>query len=264
MATGDPDRPADGDPARVSLSPQERDAILFDLDGVLTETARVHAAAWQALFDDALRRWTARTGEAVAPFDPRADYLAHVDGRGREDGVRSFLAARGLVLPEGSPADPEDAFTVMSLARRKQGLFEAALAEKGAQPAPGAVALLRALKRLRVPVAVVSASRNCAAVLAAAGLDQFVDTRVDGVDAATLGLAGKPAPDTFLEAARRLSVAPARCVVFEDALAGVAAARSGGFGLVVGVDRGGQREALLRHGADVVVRDLTEVATISA
>ncbi|MBD0273655.1 MAG: beta-phosphoglucomutase family hydrolase [Acetobacteraceae bacterium] len=249
---------------RINLPARNWSAALFDLDGVLTDTSRVHAAAWRALFDEVLRHCAARTGEAVRPFDPRADYLAHVDGRRREDGVRTFLASRGIALPEGSAADPEDAMTVAALARRKQALFEAALRQGGAEPAPGAAALLAALRRLRVPVAVVSASRNCAAVLAAAGLDRLVDLRVDGEDAAALGLAGKPAPDTFLEAARRLGVPPARCAVFEDALAGVEAARRGGFGLVVGVDRGGQAEALRRHGADLVVRDLAEVAVTAA
>lgn len=236
--------------------------MLFDLDGVLTDTAQVHAAAWQALFDDVLRRRAAETGEAVRFFDPRADYLAHVDGRRREDGVRTFLASRGVALPEGSAADPEDVLTVAALARRKQRLFEAALRRGGVEPAPGAAALLQALRRLQMPVAVVSASRNCAAVLAAARLDRFVDVRVDGDDAARLGLPGKPAPDTFLEAARRLAVPPARCVVVEDARAGVEAARRGGFGLVIGVDRGDQAEALRRDGADVVVSSLAEVAAI--
>ncbi|GGG29403.1 hypothetical protein GCM10010964_16590 [Caldovatus sediminis] len=245
---------------RVRLSRRDWDAVLFDLDGVLADTARVHAAAWKALFDEVLRRRAAEMGEPFRPFDLRADYLAFVDGKRREDGVRAFLASRGIVLPEGSEADPEEALTVAALARRKQGLFTAALEREGVEPAPGAVALMRALRRLGMPLAVVSASRNCAAVLAAAGLDGLVDLRVDGQMAAALGLAGKPAPDTFLEAARRLGVPPARAVVFEDALAGVEAGRRGGFGLVVGVDRGGQAEALRRRGADVVVRDLTEVA----
>ncbi|WP_372623111.1 HAD family hydrolase [Falsiroseomonas sp.] len=218
----------------------------------------------EALFDAALRRIAEGGGPPFRPFDARAEYHAFVDGRRREDGVRSFLAARGIVLPEGSAADAEDAMSVAALARRKQAMFMAALRERGADPAAGAVDLLRAARRARLPVAVVSASRNCAAVLAAAGLDRLVDLRVDGVDAAALGLPGKPAPDTFLEAARRLGVLPARCVVFEDALAGVEAARRGGFGLVVGVDRGGQAEALREHGADLVVRDLTEVAVAEA
>jgi beta-phosphoglucomutase family hydrolase len=248
------------DTARIRLSRRDWNAVLFDLDGVLTDTARVHAAAWKALFDELLRRRAAETGEPFRPFDARADYLAFVGGRRREEGVRTFLAARGIVLPEGADTDPAEALTVAALARRKQALFLEALRREGVEPAPGAVALLRALRRLRMPVAVVSASRNCAAVLAAAGLDGLVDLWVDGQTVAALGLAGKPAPDTFLEAARRLGVPPALSVVFEDALAGVEAARRGGFGLVVGVDRGGQAEALRRSGADVVVRDLTEVA----
>lgn len=242
----------------LRLSPREHAAVLFDLDGVLTDTAAVHAAAWAALFDAVLARLAEST--TFRPFDPRADYLAHVDGRRREDGVRSFLAARGIALPEGSATDPEGALTVAALARSKQALFEAALRRHGVAQLPGAGPLLAALQRAGTPVAVVSASRNCAALLAATGLAAFVAERVDGVEAAALGLPGKPAPDTFLEAARRLRVAPARCVVFEDALAGVEAARRGGFGLVVGVDRGEQALALRSAGADTVIRDLSEVA----
>lgn len=249
---------------RIRLSRQAWDAVLFDLDGVLTDTAQIHAAAWQLLFDEVLHRCAAETGEPVRPFDPQADYLAYVDGRHREDGVRTFLASRGIALPEGSAADPEDAQTVTALARRKQALFDAALRRKGVEPAPGATALLQALRRLRMPIAVVSASRNCAAVLAAARLDQFVDVRVDGEDASKRGLPGKPAPDTFLEAARRLAALPARCAVVEDALAGVEAARRGGFGLVIGIDRGDQEEALHRQGADVVVGSLAEIAAMEA
>lgn len=248
----------------LALSPERLDAVLFDLDGVLTDTAQVHAVAWKALFDAALRRIAESGGPPFQPFDVRGEYHAFVDGRRREDGVRTFLASRGIVLPDGSVTDAEDAMTVAALARRKQEMFQAALQERGAKPIPGAAALLAALRRLRVPIAVVSASRNCAAVLAAAGLDELVDLRVDGVDAAALGLPGKPEPDTFLEAARRLGVPPARCAVFEDALAGVEAACRGGFGLVVGVDRGGQAEALRRHGADLVVRDLAEVTVAGA
>jgi beta-phosphoglucomutase family hydrolase len=243
----------------ITLSRRDHDAALFDLDGVLTDTARPHAAAWKRLFDEFLRRRASATGGAWLPFDPRADYLAHVDGRPREDGVRHFPASRGIRLPEGSESDPEGAKTVAALARHKDRLFGLEL-QAGVDPAPGAEALLRALRHLGMRTAVVSSSRNCAAVLEAAGLAGLLDARVDGVDAATLRLPGKPAPDLFLEAARRLGVAPDRGVVFEDALAGVEAGRRGGFGRVVGVDRGGQADALLRHGADVVVRDLSEVA----
>jgi beta-phosphoglucomutase family hydrolase len=247
-----------GEQPGIILSRHDHDAVLFDLDGVLTDTAHLHAAAWKRLFDGLLRWRAAATGGVFVPFDSGADYLAHVDGRPREDGVRQFLASRGLRLPEGTGDDPEEAETVAALARRKDGLFARQL-QAGVEPAPGAAALLRVLRRVGMRTAVVSSSRNCAAVLEAAGLAGFLDTRVDGVDAAALRLPGKPAPDLFLEAARRLGAKPHRGVVFEDALAGVEAGRRGGFGRVVGVDRAGQAEALLRRGADVVVRDLSEV-----
>ncbi|MBX6744531.1 MAG: HAD-IA family hydrolase [Acetobacteraceae bacterium] len=243
--------------ARVILSRRECDGAFFDMDGVLTDSARLHAAAWKRLFDDLLRRRAAATGAFFVPFG-KADYLAHVDGRPRKDGVRCFLASRGIHLPEGSASDPEEADTIAALARRKDRLFGLEL-RAGVDPAPGAEALLRKLRRLGIRTAVASSSRNCAAVLEAAGLAGLLDARVDGLDVAALGLEGKPAPDLFLEAARRLGVAPGRAVLFEDALAGVAAGRRGGFGQVVGVDRGGQATELLRHGADVVIRDLSQV-----
>ncbi|PWS35022.1 hypothetical protein DFH01_22110 [Falsiroseomonas bella] len=243
----------------LMLSRERLDAVLMDLDGVLTDTARLHAAAWKALFGEALHRLAAPGGTPLPPFDADAEYRALVDGRRREDGVRAVLAARGLALPEGSADDPPDALSVAALAARKQALFLDALQREGVEPIRGAAALLQALTRAGLPVAVVSASRNCAAVLAASGLDRLVTLRVDGVEAARLGLPGKPAPDSFLEAARRLGAAPARCAVFEDALAGVEAAHRGGFGLIVGVDRGAQVAALREAGAHAVVADLSEV-----
>jgi beta-phosphoglucomutase family hydrolase len=243
---------------RVILSRRDCDGAFFDMDGVLTDSARLHADAWKRLFDGFLRRAAAATGGGFVPFG-KADYLAYVDGRPREDGVRHFLASRGILLPEGSESDPEEAETVAALARRKDRLFAQVL-QAGLEPARGAEVLLRMLRRVGIRTAVVSSSRNCAAMLDAAGLAGFEDVRVDGVDAAALHLPGKPAPDLFLEAARRLGVEPGRGVVFEDALAGVEAGRRGGFGRVVGVDRGGQADALLRHGAHLVVRDLSEVA----
>lgn len=242
---------------RIILSRRDCDGAFFDMDGVLTDSARLHAAAWKRLFDDLLHRRAAATGGSFVPFG-EADYLAYVDGRPREDGVRHFLASRGIHLPEGSASDPEAADTIAALARRKDRLFGLEL-QAGVAPAPGAKALLQALRRIGIRTAVVSSSRNCAAVLEAAGLAGLMDARVDGQEAAALGLAGKPAPDLFLEAARRLGIAPGRAVLFEDALAGVEAGRRGGFGRVVGVDRGGQAAALLHHGADVVIRDLAEV-----
>jgi HAD superfamily hydrolase (TIGR01509 family) len=214
----------EGNADRVTLSQLDWHAVLFDLDGVLTDTAKVHAAAWQALFETAVRRWAAAHSKAFCPFDRLTDYLAFVDGRHREDGVRGFFASRGITLPEGSASDPDAAMSIAAIARGKQTLFEAVLRRDGVVPIPGAEMLLRNLQRLQMPVAVVSASRNCTEVLAAAGLEGLADLQVDGIIAAELSLPGKPAPDTFLEAARRLAAVPARCVVVEDALAAAAGA----------------------------------------
>lgn len=243
---------------RIELRRKDWDAALFDMDGVLTDTARLHIAAWKELFDEFLRCHAAASGEVFLPFDTSADYLSYVDGRAREDGVRLFLASRGISLPEGLDSDSADADTVVALSRRKDGMFLHAL-QAGADALPGAEALLRDLRQVGIRTAVVSSSRNCEAVLDAAGLSPLVDVRVDGVDAVKLNLPGKPAPDLFLEAARRLNVAPARGILFEDALAGVQAGRRGGFGRVVGVDLGDHAAALLSHGADVVIRGLSEV-----
>ncbi len=233
-------------------------AAIFDLDGVLTDTARVHAAAWKTVFDAFLRRWTQQHGLAFRPFDIEADYLAYVDGRPRYDGVRSFLASRGINLPEGWEHDPEDANTVHALGERKARLFRQAL-QKGIDQEAGAAALLKELRQAGVRLAVASSSKNCSAILSAAGFDHLIDARVDGVDAEELGLPGKPNPALFLEAARRLGVHPSRAILFEDALAGVEAGKRGGFGCVVGIDRGHQSKALLERGADIVIQGLPEV-----
>ena len=235
------------------------DAAFFDMDGVLTDTARLHIDAWRQLFDDFLHRRAAASGEPFVPFDTGADYLAYVDGRPREDGVRLFLASRGIGLPEGAESDRDEAETVVALSRRKDDIFGRAL-EAGVASLPGAEPLLRQLRHVGILIAVVSSSRNCAAVLEATGLSALVDVRVDGMDAVTLGLPGKPAPDLFLEAARRLGVEPRRGILFEDAIAGVEAGRRGGFGQVVGVDLGDHAAALVSHGADVVIADVSEVA----
>lgn len=232
------------------------DAVLFDLDGVLTDTAAAHAAAWKRTFDAFLAERAVRTGER--PFDDE-DYRRYVDGRPRYDGVVSFLASRGIALPKGDPTDPPDAETVCGLGNRKNAVLLAFLEEHGVQPFPGSVALLRSLSGQGVRLAVVSASANCEAVLHAAGLNGFFEARVDGIVAAERGLHGKPAPDSFLEAARRLGVDPAHAVVVEDAVSGVEAGRSGGFGLVVGVDRRSDPRPLLEAGADLVVSDLAEL-----
>ncbi|HEX6968117.1 MAG TPA: beta-phosphoglucomutase family hydrolase [Micromonosporaceae bacterium] len=235
-------------------------ACLFDLDGVLTQTAQVHSAAWAETFDDFLRARAERTGEEFKPFDPVADYHRYVDGRPRADGVRTFLAARGIHLPEGNPDDPPEADTVYGLGGRKNAVLLRRLREDGVLVYPGSAAYLVAVADAGLRRAVVSSSANCEAVVAAAGLAHLLEVRVDGVVARREGLRGKPHPDTYLRAAELLGVAPEQAAVFEDALPGVAAGRAGGFGYVVGVDRVGQAEALLAHGADVVVRDLAELA----
>lgn len=248
---------AEGKP--LVMRRRDWDAAFFDMDGVLTDTARLHIDAWEQLFNDFLDRRATASGEAFVPFDTKADYLTYVDGRPREDGVRLFLASRGVSLPEGSESSPEESDTVAALSRRKDGLFDRAL-QAGADSLPGAESLLRKLRDLGILTAVVSSSRNCAAVLKATGLSPLVDVRVDGMDAVMLGLPGKPAPDLFQEAARRLGVEPRRGILFEDAIAGVEAGRRGGFGQVVGVDVGDHAAALLGHGADVVIGGLSEVA----
>lgn len=239
--------------------PEQIKACLFDLDGVLTQTASVHAAAWKETFDSCLRRRAAATGDPFVPFDPVADYDAYVDGRRRADGVRTFLRSRGITLPEGQPSDPPGTDTVAGLASEKNQRVLRKIAEGGVTAFPGSAAYLRAVRAAGLACAVVSSSANCRAVLASAGLDGLFDAIIDGVVAAREGLAGKPAPDTFLAGARELRLPPERCAVFEDAQAGVAAGRSGGFGWVVGVDRTGQADALRAEGADVVVRDLAEL-----
>lgn len=242
--------------ASVVISRRDFDAAIFDLDGVLTETARVHAAAWKEVFDGFLQTRAKRQGVSFQPFDIGSDYLAYVDGRSRHDGIRTFLASRGIKLPEGTEQDPEGAETVRGLGRRKTRLFRRAL-RQGIDPAPGAADLLAKLRQFRIRVAVGSSSRNCATILRATGLDRLIDVRVDGVDLERLGLPGKPDPALFLEAARRLGVEPARALLFEDALAGVVAGRRGGFRLVVGV--GHRPEELRRQGADAVIDDLSQV-----
>lgn len=236
-------------------------ACLFDLDGVLTQTAKVHNAAWTETFDAFLRQRSAATGEPFRPFDPGPDYNRYVDGKPRADGVRSFLASRGITLPEGSPDDPPEADTVNGVGNRKNVILLERIRSGGVEVYPGSVRYLEAAAASGLRRAVVSASANCAAVVAAAGLDRLLEARVDGVVARERGLRGKPHPDTFLAGAQLLGVAPRQAAVFEDALAGVAAGRAGGFGYVVGVDRVGQADELRAHGADVVVTDLAELMT---
>lgn len=232
---------------------------LFDLDGVLTKTAKVHDAAWKEMFDDFLRERARQNGQPFVPFDPVADYDDYVDGKPRADGTRSFLESRGIHLPEGRDDDPPGAETVHGLGNRKNEILLRKIREDGVEAYPGSVAYLRAVKKAGLPRAVVSSSANCRDVLIAAGIEDMFDARIDGVVAEQQHLRGKPAPDTFLAGARALGLEPTAATVFEDALAGVAAGRSGGFGFVVGVDRVGQAEDLKQHGADVVVKDLAEL-----
>ncbi|MCW2969654.1 MAG: putative hydrolase [Solirubrobacterales bacterium] len=234
-------------------------ACLFDLDGVLTQTAKVHAAAWKQVFDDYLRRRAAANGEAFVAFDPVRDYDEYVDGRPRYDGVRSFLASRGIELPDGGPDDPPDAETVHGLGNRKNEIVLKLIREHGVEPYEGSVRYVQAARAAGLRRAVVSSSTNCRDVLTAAGIKDLFEEIVDGVVAEREHLHGKPAPDTFLAGARALQVEPAQAAVFEDALAGVEAGRAGRFGFVVGVDRVGQATELRAHGADVVVDDLAEL-----
>jgi len=234
-------------------------ACLFDLDGVLTQTALVHNAAWKQTFDALLRTWSQQHGQPFVPFDPAGDYHQYVDGRPRADGVRTFLASRGITLPEGTPDDGPDAATVNGIGNRKNELVLQKIAEGAVEVYPGSVDYLHAARDAGLRRAVVSASANCADVLRAAGIADLLEVRVDGVTARERKLPGKPAPDTFLYGAELLGAAPQQCAVFEDALAGVAAGKAGGFGIVIGVDRVGQAAALRQHGADIVVQDLAEL-----
>ena len=234
-------------------------ACLFDLDGVLTRTASVHAAAWKQMFDEFLREWATRTGQEFVPFDAGADYDNYVDGRPRLEGTRSFLQSRGIDLPEGSPDDPAGTLTVHGLSNRKNDVVLRMLREGGVEVYDGSVRYVQAARDGGLRTAVVSSSANTAEVLDAARISHLFDARIDGIVAAERHLAGKPAPATFLAGAAALGVGPESAAVFEDALAGVEAGRAGGFALVVGVDRVGQAEELRRHGADVVVSDLSEL-----
>jgi alpha,alpha-trehalase len=242
----------------VLLPVADHDAVIFDMDGVVTDTTEVHRLAWAAMFDAYLQHAEIRTGRLQQPFGLE-DYQRYVDGKHRDDGVRDFLAARGIHLPDGTPDDTIGAETVWGLANRKNAAFQATLAEHGARVFPSTVHLVRALQAHGIGTAIISASRNCQRVLEAAGVGDLFPVRVDGSESARLGLPGKPDPAVFLEAARRLGADPGRSVVVEDAVAGVQAGRAGHFGLVVGVDRGGHAAELRREGADVVVDDLAAV-----
>jgi beta-phosphoglucomutase family hydrolase len=239
--------------------PETVHACLFDLDGVLTDTASVHTKAWKVMFDGYLSQRSKRTGEPFVPFDPVDDYQQYVDGKKREDGVRSFLSSRGIDLPEGGSDDPPDAETVHGLGNRKNDAFQKTLHDDGVKVFEGSRRYLQAVADAGMGIAVVSSSANTRDVLQITGLERFVQQRVDGVTLREEHIAGKPAPDSFLRAAELLKVEPAAAAVFEDALSGVEAGHAGHFGYVVGVDRVGQADALRSHGADVVVTDLAEL-----
>jgi trehalose-phosphatase len=243
---------------RLILARDVFDAVIFDLDGVVTRTAKVHAAAWKTLFDAFLQQQADATGKPFRPFDVETDYRRLVDGKPRYDGVADFLQSRGIALAYGDPADPPERETVCGLGNRKNLLYLQRL-KQGVEVYDSTIGLIHQLRAQGIKTAIISASNNCAQVLESAGITGLFDVRVDGVVAQRLGLAGKPAPDVFLEAARQLDVKPARSVVVEDALAGVQAGRRGGFGMVIGVDRGGHPQEMKDAGAHVVVADLVEV-----
>jgi len=246
-------------PKSKCVSRDQYDAVLFDLDGVITDTANLHATCWKQMFDEYLQKRARQTGEAFRPFEVASDYLLYVDGKPRFDGVRDFLKSRGIELPEGSPEDPTDAETVCGLGNRKNDLLNDAIAEVGVVPYGGSVRFIHRVRRDGFRIAVVTSSQNCMAVLKAAKLNELFEVQVDGNVIDAQRLAGKPAPDTFLLAAKLLGVEPKRTVVIEDAISGVQAGSAADFGLVIGIARKNNAEELKRHGADLVVRDLDEL-----
>jgi beta-phosphoglucomutase family hydrolase len=246
-------------PKSKRVNRDQYDAVLFDLDGVITNTATLHAGCWKQMFDEYLRKRAEQRAEAFRPFDLAMDYRLYVDGKPRFDGVRDFFRSRGIHLPEGNLDDPANIETVHGLGNRKNDLVNRAIAEWGVEPYAGTVQFIHQLRRHGFKIAVVTSSQNCRAVLRAAKLDGFFEVRVDGNTIEVERLAGKPAPDTFLMAARLLGVEPARTVVIEDAISGVEAGSNGNFGLVIGVARKGNAEELKHHGAHLVVNDLGEL-----
>jgi beta-phosphoglucomutase family hydrolase len=246
-------------PARHRIAGAAYDAWLFDLDGVVTRTARVHAAAWKQVFDLVLATHAQRTNAPFAPFTLNGDYHRYVDGKPRYDGVADFLSSRGITLPWGDPTDPPEAMTICGVGNRKNRAFNTIVHEQGVECFPAAVDLIATLRESGKATAVVTSSKNCTLILQTAELTGLFDVQIDGVVAAAEGLAGKPAPATFLAAAERLAVPPQRAVVVEDAEAGVQAGRAGAFGLVIGVDHAGDPARLQAAGADIVVADLAEI-----
>jgi beta-phosphoglucomutase family hydrolase len=257
MSFDKPEGPMRQESKRVSRD--QYDAVLFDLDGVVTDTAGLHARCWKQMFDEYLQKRSSFTGEAFLSFDIATDYRLYVDGKPRFDGVRDFLSSRAIQLHEGNPDDPAEVETVCGLGNRKNDLVNRAIAEVGVEPYDGTVRFIHQLRRNGFKIAVVTSSQNCTAVLKAAKLDDLFEVRVDGNTIHAQRLAGKPAPDTFLIAARLLGVEPIRTVVIEDAISGVEAGSNGKFELVIGVARKGNAEELKRHGAHLVVEDLGEL-----
>ncbi len=245
-----------------SVPPGEYEAWLFDLDGVITDTASVHAAAWKRMFDGYLKEVSEREGRPFEPFEIDPDYYRYVDGKPRYAGVDSFLHSRGIIVDWGNPNDPPGRETVCGLGNRKNTLFNEVLRLRGVEVFESSVTLIRELRSKGRHVAVVTSSKNCDAVLEAAGIQDLFDARVDGNVAVEKKLAGKPAPETYEEAARMLGTPPEQAVVIEDAISGVQAGRTGGFGLIIGVARGDDPEVLRQNGADVVVRDLAELSVV--
>ncbi|MBN1533354.1 MAG: beta-phosphoglucomutase family hydrolase [Spirochaetes bacterium] len=235
------------------------DAVLFDLDGVLTPTAVVHSRCWKQMFDEFLTQWSGKHSIPFQPFESQSDYPTYVDGKPRYDGVQSFLESRGIQLPHGDPSAEPGMGSICALGNRKEALFHEMLDAQGVEPYPTSVIVVKELRRLGFKTGVVSSSKNCRAVLKAARIEDLFDIRVDGIMAAERGLAGKPAPDTFMEGARGLGVPVKRAVVVEDAISGVQAGSAGGFGLVIGIARRGDAAALKKNGADIVVSDLGEL-----
>ena len=245
--------------SRPPITREQYDAVLFDLDGVITDTASLHATCWKQMFDDYLQTRATQRGEVFRPFDIASDYRLYVDGKPRFDGVRDFLASRGILLPEGLPDDPPQAETVCGLGNHKNDLIHEVIEDVGVKAYEGSVKLIRQLHHQGYKIAVVTSSQNCSTVLQAAELEGFFDVQVDGNMIEEQHLAGKPAPDTFLTAAKLLAVEPRRAVVIEDAISGVQAGSKGNFGLVIGVERKGNAEELTHHGANLVVTDLAEL-----
>jgi beta-phosphoglucomutase family hydrolase len=244
-----------------SITRDRYDAVLFDMDGVVTDTARIHSTCWKTMFDEFLDKWAARNAKPFQPFDEVNDYKLYVDGKPRYQGVRDFLKSRGITLPEGSPEDTPGTETVCGLGNLKNQLVNEVIESCGVEAYPASVVFLRDLKRAGIKTALVTSSQNCQAVLQAAGVEDLFDVRVDGEVIAEQGLAGKPAPDSFLKAAEMLEVLPQRAVVIEDAIAGVRAGADGDFALVIGVNRKNNAEELKANGAHIVVNDLSELLT---